>query len=491
MFPGIRRSLAFKLILAAAVPSAAALLLGLWGIINHSQKLARYAPERAFDELRQGAVIGALLTLTFAGIAVALAARHFLLKPIQALMLAMRRAEAGEILIRAKVGSDDELGQLAGSFNSMLAKVTDMAVAEIEQQQKLSLMERELVLQGELKQANAQLGEHAREMELVLEVSRSLSGTLDLREQLEELGRHTCLQLGVNDFSVLLIDETTQQLVIEAVAGKAPASARGMRFSIGEGVVGDAVARGQTVYVPDVDQDNRFLHYKGLQRSTGSFLAIPLQAKGRIVGVMNLSRPEVAAFRPQEIRIAEAIAAQAGLAIQNARLYAQMLELSYTDALTGVPNRRQLFQRLEQEWTRSLRFGDELSLLMVDLDRFKSINDQHGHPVGDIVLRSVALALKRNVRKVDTVARFGGEEFCIVLPRVTHTEALEVAEKLRRSVSQAPIEFATGEPPIFPTISIGVASYVPETADAAGLLERADHALYEAKRSGRNAVRSA
>ena len=488
---GIRRSLALKLILVSAMPSAAVLLLGLWGLINHSQKLALIAPERAFAELRQGAVLGALLTLTFAGVAVALAARHYLLKPIQALMLAMRRAEAGEILIRAKVDSHDELGMLATSFNSMLAKVTDMAVAEIEQQQKLTVMERELVLQGELKQANAQLGEHAREMELVLEVARSLSGTLDLREQLEELGRHTCLQLGVNEFSVLLIDEGSQQLVMEAVAGRAPSSARGMRFSVGEGVVGDAVARAQTIYVPDVDQDPRYLHYKGLQRSTGSFLSVPLQAKGRVVGVMNLSRPEKAAFQPQEIRIAEAIAAQAGLAIQNARLYAQMLELSYTDVLTGVPNRRQLFQRLEQEWTRSLRFGDELSILMIDLDRFKQVNDQHGHTVGDAVLRGVALALERNVRKVDTVARFGGEEFCIVLPRIAKVEALEVAEKLRRSVSQTPLETAPGKPPMFATISIGVASYGADAADAAALLDLADQALYEAKRSGRNTVRSA
>jgi len=347
------------------------------------------------------------------------------------------------------------------------------------------------VLQSELREANAALGERAREMELVLEVARSLSGTLDLREQLEELGRHTCVQLGVDEFSVLLVDEATQQLVIEAVAGNAPTSARGMRFSTGEGVVGDAAARGETIYVPDVEKDSRYLHYKGHKRSVGSFLAVPLRAKGRVVGVMNLNRPEKAAFQEQEIRIAEAIAAQAGLAIQNARLYAQMLELSYTDALTGVPNRRQLFQRLEQEWTRSLRFGDDLSVLMIDLDHFKLVNDVHGHAVGDAILRGVALVLKRNVRKVDTVARFGGEEFCVVLPRVTKTEAVEIAEKLRRSVSQAPLEGAPGQEPLFATISIGVASYGADATDSAALLEQADRALYEAKRSGRNAVRIA
>ena len=491
MLQGIRRSLALKLILASALPSAAVLLFGLWALIDHSQRLALVAPDRAFAELRQGAVMGSLITLTFAGIAVALASRRFLLKPIHALMMVMRRAEAGEILVRAKVTSDDELGTLAGSFNSMLAKVTDMAVVEIEHQEQLTAMERELRLQGELRAANAQLGERAREMELVLEVAKSLSGTLDLREQLEELGRHTCLQLGVDELAVLLIDDVTQQLVIEAVAGNAPPSARGTRFNAGEGVVGDAAARGETIYVPDVEKDPRYLHYKGLKRSTGSFLAVPLRAKGRVVGVMSLNRPEVSAFEKQEIRIAEAIAAQAGLAIQNARLYAQMLELSYTDALTGIPNRRQLYQRLEQEWTRSLRFGDDLSVLMIDLDHFKRINDTHGHGAGDTILRAVALVLKRNVRKVDTVARFGGEEFCVVLPRVSQPEAMEIAEKLRRSVSQAPLELAPGSSPIFCTISVGIASLGTEGCDGAALIEQADRALYEAKRGGRNQVRAA
>ncbi len=192
--------------------------------------------------------------------------------------------------------SDDELGRLAGSFNSMLATVTDMAVVEIEQQEKVSNMERELALQSELRAANALLGERAREMELVLEVSRSLSGTLDLREQLEELGRHTCAQLGVDEFSVLLVEEASQQLVLEAVAGTAPVSARGTRFAIGEGVVGEAAARGETIYVPDVTVDARSLRDQAHPQSAGSLLAVPLRAKGRVVGVMSLNRPAAAAF---------------------------------------------------------------------------------------------------------------------------------------------------------------------------------------------------
>src|SRR5207253_1387224 len=217
---------------------------------------------------------------------------------------------------------------------------------------------------------------HVREMELLLDVAKALTGTLDLPEQLEQLGRLVCDALGVDEFSAMLVDEATHQLVIEAVAGQAPQSVRGMRFRLGEGVTG----------------------------------------------------------------------------------------------ATGVPNRRHLFARLEQELSRSLRFGDELTVLMIDLDLFKQVNDAFGHTVGDAVLRGVALALRRNVRKVDLVARYGGEEFVVVLPRIAREEAIEVAEKLRRAVAATPLPAPPGAGPVHVTISVGVASFGHDATDVAGLI---------------------
>src|SRR4051812_44983429 len=349
-------------------------------------------------------------------------------------------------------------------------------------------LEHDLSLQDELRQLNGQLAVNVREMELLLEVSRAMTGTLDLPEQLQELGKQVCRQLAIDEFSVMLVDEATHQLVIEAVAGEAPPSARGMRFRLGEGISGEVAAKGQTVYLPDVTQDPRYLHYKGRGRTIGSFLSVPLRHKGRVVGVMNLNRREADAFSEQEKRLAEAIAAQAALAISNARLFQQTLELSFTDPLTAVANRRQLFLRLEQEFSRSVRFGDPLSLLMIDLDLFKRINDAHGHTVGDGVLRGVALALRRNVRKVDIVARYGGEEFCEVLPRVAKPEAMAEAEKLRHAVAAAELPVPEGQPPLSVTISVGVATLGVDAQDIAGLIEKADSALYEAKRLGRDRV---
>src|SRR5262249_55490955 len=128
----IRRSLALKLILASAIPSALVLLIGLGALVAHSHKLLARDPALAFAELKSGAILGTLLALTFAGMTIALAARHFLVKPIQALGRVMARAELGDFLVRSRVQSEDELGKLSQSFNTMLARITDMQVHEIE-----------------------------------------------------------------------------------------------------------------------------------------------------------------------------------------------------------------------------------------------------------------------------------------------------------------------------------------------------------------------
>src|SRR4030081_2018828 len=253
----IRQSIALKLILASAIPSAVVLVTGRGALVAHSHRLAARDPALAFDELRTGIILGTLLALTFAGMTIALAARHFLIKPILGLSRVMARAELGEFLVRARVQSEDELGKLSRSFNTMLSRITDMAVADIEAKESLAKLALDLSPQQELKAMNARLEAHVGEMELLLEVSKAVSGTLDLPEQLETLGHHVCTRFGISEFSVMLVDDVTHQLVIEAVAGTAPRNARGMRFHLGEGVSGDVAARGETSYVPDVAKEAR------------------------------------------------------------------------------------------------------------------------------------------------------------------------------------------------------------------------------------------
>lgn len=167
--------------------------------------------------------------------------------------------------------------------------------------------------------------------------------------------------------------------------------------------------------------------------------------------------------------------------------------LARTDVLTGVANRRSLFDLMGVEFRRSRRYGRELSVLMIDLDHFKQVNDRWGHPLGDDVLREMAYLILRDIRESDILGRYGGEEFAVILPEAGAEQAIIVGEKLRRAVEvhefRLAAEPALNQPPVHLTISIGVASTpVEENQDEVELLSRADQALYEAKRTGRNRV---
>jgi len=161
------------------------------------------------------------------------------------------------------------------------------------------------------------------------------------------------------------------------------------------------------------------------------------------------------------------------------RMVEKLARLSVTDELTGVANRRAFMEKLQEELQRSERTKQPFAVLMVDMDRFKEVNDRYGHQAGDEALKRCAAALRRNVRRTDFVARYGGEEFCIILPETETVGARRVAANLRESVKQLP--------PPMPTVSVGVASWEPDiTLDE--LMHRADEAMYGAKRAGRDCV---
>jgi diguanylate cyclase (GGDEF)-like protein len=207
-----------------------------------------------------------------------------------------------------------------------------------------------------------------------------------------------------------------------------------------------------------------------------------------VLGVMNFQRPEVAGFSPEELELLMAVADQAATAVKNARLHAETVQLTMTDPLTGVANRRHLFMRMEAELARAQRYSTPLSILMIDVDHFKRLNDSAGHRTGDDVLRKVCDVLKTRVRKVDTLARYGGEEFMVLLPQTAKEGALEVGEKLRRAVLETPALAAPTQPMGHITISIGVASFPLDAAEQELLVDCVDAALYASKRGGRNKV---
>ena len=210
---------------------------------------------------------------------------------------------------------------------------------------------------------------------------------------------------------------------------------------------------------------------------------VPLSAEGQAIGALVLEHPMKAGTRIERriVGMLERFAAHGALALRNAWLLEQVQHLAATDGLTGLPNRETFRRTLAQEISRAGRTGGEMSVLLLDLDHFKRINDTLGHHAGDVVLREVASVLDQSCRPFDTPARYGGEEFAVVLPNTSAAEAANVAERLREAVSAAKIE-----PHV--TVSIGLASYPAAGTDGDGLVRAADEALYDSKRGGRDRV---
>lgn len=221
---------------------------------------------------------------------------------------------------------------------------------------------------------------------------------------------------------------------------------------------------------------------KALKRTgSGTFMAFTMYAGDSpcaILAIEDASRSSYDRFR--------VLIPQIALGIRRVELYEQVQKLSIIDGLTEVYLRRYLMERLEEEVDRSRRLGLTFSVGMVDVDRFKQCNDKYGHLVGDTVLRKIAEKFKNSVREVDMVGRYGGEEFCIVLPETTKELALTVAERLRVSVEAKDIRAFDEE--IKVTVSVGVATYPEDGKNITEIIEKADTALYMAKRKGRNIV---
>jgi diguanylate cyclase (GGDEF)-like protein len=216
----------------------------------------------------------------------------------------------------------------------------------------------------------------------------------------------------------------------------------------------------------------------------GSLVAVPLVASGHVVGVLSASAPAPGAFGERDRDLAQLLANCTVPAIETARL----ARLAVTDDLTRAYNYRVLGPRLGEEVSRAGRYGEPLSVLMMDLDHFKLVNDRYGHAVGDEVLRGFVDRVRTEVRQPDVLIRRGGEEFLLVMPSTSESDAQKVAERIRASVGSRPIETEGGSVDL--TVSIGVATWTPGEGPSA-LEARADAALYRAKNRGRDRVSTA
>lgn len=283
--------------------------------------------------------------------------------------------------------------------------------------------------------------------------------------------------------ALLLLNPAQDALTLIAHEGY-DESVTGLELPLEQGIVGRCARTGNVQVVADVQEDPDY--FPGVAGARCE-VALPLEVNGRVIGVLDVESDRIQSIAADQIRTLSMIAHQIAAVLETARVQEERLELANSDPLTGLANRRRFEDRLAQAWRRAQRSGDGLSLLLLDLDHFKAINDERGHAAGDHVLVKVAECLQGLVRQDDTLARIGGEEFAVIACSADETPARQLGERLRRAVETLTMHPDEG-PPIRVTLSVGVATIDPVDDEPAGLFKRADQALYEAKKSGRNRV---
>ena len=371
--------------------------------------------------------------------------------PVESLLRTMDRVRCGDLDARPAATGPTEVRRLAEGFAAVTA----------------TLAERH----DELTTREAELATHAASLRLVLDLARHIAGTDDVGAVVDAVGRAALVIAGAERVVVWSLE---RELLIplfhsEGAGGAGPPAPCGLV----DGPIGEATRR--TVVLPDVDDT--------LAPMRGRVL-LPMTAGGRAVSVLDVHCSPAAGLRRTTLGTLETLAGHAAAAVQAARLYRRTIELSNTDPVTSLPNRRRLDADLDAACAHAARYGRPLAFVMIDIDRFKSFNDTSGHARGDDVLRCVGRVLSSELRQGDTAYRYGGDEFAILLPEASVDAALELAQRLRRALASHCLADVDGvAAPL--TASFGVAA-MSGVGDPRVLLDAADTALYEAKRAGRD-----
>jgi diguanylate cyclase (GGDEF)-like protein len=337
------------------------------------------------------------------------------------------------------------------------------------------------------KQEKEELNKTLYNLSILYSISRALTYISDLKSLLKYILNQAIEITFAEKGSIMLHDQDTNQLSIRVLAGLKDkiyqekvnnSEIRCKTFKPGEGIAGRVFQTGVPMVVNKAGEEELFIDPDS--SFVSSIVCIPMMVYSDVLGVINVTNKKGdQGFSQEDVEMLKAVADQAAVAINKAQLW----EMAVTDSLTGLYVRRYFLAKFQDEIHRVERYGKVLSIVMADLDRFKRVNDTHGHTAGDRVLEAVGKFLEKNIRDVDIVARFGGEEFVILLPEADKHEAYTVSERLREKFSKIKFDSLPSL-----TISLGIASYPEDGKDLEMLIKRADAAMYAAKLSGRNKV---
>lgn len=292
--------------------------------------------------------------------------------------------------------------------------------------------------------------------------------------------------------SLMVFDEDANELVLRAGIGLSIPKEQVGRARLGEGIAGQVAESGRPMVVANAGSIGVFIADEKRDYKTGSFISYPISMGGRKIGVLNLTdKTTGSAFNKVDLSLLDLVGPQIAIALERAEWQdraTQFQLMSITDPLTGLLNRRYLEERLTEELNRSTRYNYSMSCLMIDIDDFKKYNDLNGHQAGDAALKITAHCLKATLRSADIACRYGGEEFCILLPQTSLTEAGVIAERMRQRVAETDYPYGKSQPLGIVSISVGISTFARHIDTAEKVISAADRALYSAKSQGKNRI---
>ncbi len=338
----------------------------------------------------------------------------------------------------------------------------------------------------------ADLQKSLHNISILYNISQAVNFIDDLKRLLQVIIQKAIATLDAEKGSLMLYDYAQNALQVRIVSGlkdkKLEESINNgayncAKIKAGEGIAGTVFLERKPIITNLGSADPRFI-VKEVLSNTKSLLCVPLVAKGEVIGVINITnKKDGKLFNQKDLEFMTSLANQAAIAIDNAKLY----ELATKDGMTKLYIYRHFCTLLENEIRRCKRYKRDMSLVMLDIDNFKNINDTYGHLTGDTILKMLASTLQNSIRTIDIAARYGGEEFIVILPETNKDDAVVIAERIRKNISEISVKVGDGQM-LSPTVSVGIAQYIVDGADGKELINSADTALYHSKRNGKNTV---
>jgi diguanylate cyclase (GGDEF)-like protein len=328
-----------------------------------------------------------------------------------------------------------------------------------------------------------------QELAIFHDVAKALTSSLNLDSILQTIMEKMAAYFEPDTWSLLMADEEKEELYFAIAVGDASEALKTVRLKMGEGIAGWVAKHGEPLLVPDVYTDPRFAKRidEMTKWQTHSIICLPLKSKQRVLGVIQLINVDMKHFGDHEILALQALADYAAIAIDNARAVERIQELTITDDCTGLYNARHLYKTLEAEVYRSARFGYEFSVLFLDLDHFKKVNDTHGHLIGSKLLAEIGYSIKSHLRLIDYAFRYGGDEFVVLLPQTGKESALVVARRIR-DVFRTALFCREENLNLNVRASMGVATYPEDAKSAHEIIRQADEMMYMVKNSTRDNI---